>query len=56
MDASQERAKHHSETKANWMMVRVTGLGKVLRIWPAEVFASVETPYQTPQRICPHAS
>jgi hypothetical protein len=52
MLASQERKRHHPPTKANWMMVRVTGLGKVFRIWPAEVFARVETPYQTPQRIC----
>lgn len=30
----------------NWMMVRVTGFGKVLRMIPADVFATTETAYQ----------
>jgi hypothetical protein len=32
MLASQEKRRQNEATKANWMRVRVAGLGKVLRI------------------------
>jgi hypothetical protein len=34
----------------NWMVVRVTGLEKLLRIWPAEVLAMIEVRYHAAQK------
>ena len=45
-DDSQLRRRHQEVTSANWTIVRVTGLGKVLRISPAEVLATMEVIYQ----------
>ena len=43
------RMKHHSETEANWMMVKVAGFGKALRIDLDEVLVRAEVMYQTMQ-------
>jgi hypothetical protein len=45
----QLRNKHHDETQKNCMTVSVTGFGKVFKIWPADVFASMEVRYQMAQ-------
>jgi len=50
MAASQVRTKHQSETEANCAIVRVTGLGKALRMDLEEVFVSAEVMYHVIQR------
>lgn len=42
--------RHHPETKANCIMVRVIGLGKALRMDLEEVLVRAELKYQTRQR------
>ena len=42
---------HQEETKANWISVRVTGLGKALRMDLEEVFVNAEVKYQMRQSI-----
>ena len=42
--------RHHPETKANCMIVRVIGLGKALRIDFDEVLVKAELKYQTRHR------
>lgn len=44
------KKRHHPETKANCIMVRVIGFGKALRIDFDEVFVRAELKYQTRQR------
>ncbi len=43
---------HHEDTKANWIRVRVMGLGKTLSMDLEEVLVRAELIYQTRQRIC----
>lgn len=49
-DAKYERIRHHVETKPNWMNVRVTGFGSVVRMSLEEVFVRADVKYQTRQR------
>lgn len=49
--ARNAKKRHHPETKANCMMVKVIGLGKVLRIDFDEVLVKAELKYQTRHRI-----
>jgi hypothetical protein len=44
--------KHHSETDANWMIVRVAGFGKAFKIDLEEVLVKAEVRYQTIQSAC----
>ena len=52
IDDSDVRMKHHKDTDANWMMVRVAGLGKALRIDLEEVLVRAEVMYQAMQSAC----
>lgn len=45
--ASHANVKHHNETKANCMIVRVIGCGKAFRIDFDDVFVSADVKYQT---------
>ena len=49
---SDVRMKHQSETEANWMMVKVAGFGKALRIDLDEVLVRADVRYQTMQSAC----
>ena len=51
MWASQAKSTHQEDTKANWIRVRVIGLGKALRMDFEEVFVRAELMYQTRQSI-----
>jgi len=51
MLASHVSIKHQSETEANCAIVRVTGLGKALRIDFEEVFVRAEVMYHIMQRV-----
>lgn len=44
--ASQAKNRHHPVTRKNWMMVRVTGRFKVVRIDFDEVLVMIEVAYQ----------
>ena len=46
MAAREVRIKHQADTEANWMMVRVAGLGKAFRIDLDEVLVRAEVIYQ----------
>lgn len=48
--ANQAKIRHHEETKPNCMSVRVTGLGKAVRIAFEDVFDMMEVEYHMPQR------
>jgi len=48
---SHEKHMQREETNANWIKVRVAGLGKALRIAFDEVFVSALDRYQTIDRI-----
>ncbi len=43
---------HQEDTKANWIRVRVIGLGKTLRMDFDEVLVRAELMYQMRQRTC----
>lgn len=43
---------HQPETKANWTVVRVMGLGSAVRIVLEDMFVKMEVRYQTPQSAC----
>lgn len=47
--ARSAKHRHHPETKANWIMVRVIGLGKALRMVFEEVLVRAELKYQIRQ-------
>lgn len=49
--ANHANTKHHDETKANCMRVRVTGFGKALRIALEEVFDIADVVYQIAHNI-----
>ena len=46
-----EKNRHHPETKANCIIVRVIGLGKTLRMDFEEVLVRAELKYQIRQSI-----
>jgi hypothetical protein len=48
---SHEKHMQREETKANWIKVRVAGLGKALRMAFEEVFVRALDRYQTMERI-----
>ena len=48
---SHEKHIQREETKANWIKVRVAGLGKAFRMAFEEVFVSALDKYQTIERI-----
>ncbi len=43
------RTRHQKKTEANWMIVRVAGLGKAFKIDLEDVFVSAEVMYQAIQ-------
>lgn len=47
--ARNAKHRHHPETKANWIIVRVIGLGKALRMVFEEVLVRAELKYQIRQ-------
>lgn len=47
--ASHERKTHQKETSKNCMTVKVTGLGRAVRMALEEVLVRIEVPYQNPQ-------
>ena len=49
MEDSEARTKHHNETDANWIIVKVAGFGKALRIDFDEVLVKADVMYQTMQ-------
>lgn len=49
-DARDARMEHHIDTKANWMIVRVIGFGRVFRMDLEEVLVRAEVIYQMTQR------
>lgn len=49
--ASHEKKIHQNETSKNWTMVRVTGLGRAVRMALDEVLVMMEVKYHTPQSI-----
>ena len=46
------KKRHQPETKANWIIVRVIGLGNAFSIDLDEVLVKAELKYQTRQRVC----
>lgn len=48
--ASHARKMHQKETSRNWMMVKVTGLGRDVKMAFEEVLVMMEVAYQKPQR------
>lgn len=48
--ASQDKNMHQKETSRNWTIVRVTGLGRAVRMALEEVLERMEVVYQKPQR------
>src|SRR4051794_12250278 len=48
--ASHDRNRQKPQTNMNWTRVRVTGLGKAMRMALEEVLDRIEVAYQMPQR------
>lgn len=46
-----ERKRHQKETRANCMVVRVTGFGSAVRMALEEAFERIDEQNQTPQSI-----
>lgn len=47
--ASHERKTHQKETSRNWIMVKVTGFGRAVKMALEEAFVRIEVPYQKAQ-------
>ena len=50
MRAAQDSNRHHEHTNMNWIRVKVTGLGKAVRMAFDEVLDMIEVVYQMAQR------
>jgi hypothetical protein len=51
-----ESSRHHNDTKANWTIVRVMGLGSAFKMDFEDVFVNAEVVYQIRQSICGRVS
>jgi len=50
MRAAQDSNRHHEHTNMNWIRVKVTGLGKAVRMALEEVLDMIEVVYQMAHR------
>lgn len=50
--ASHAKKTHQKDTRANWMMVKVTGMGREVKMALDEVLVMMDVMYQKAQRPC----